>query len=129
LKSKKARLSKELDALWSELVKIKAGYRCEYSNKSNALNSHHIYSRSKKSTRWDIENGVCLTASHHVLSSGFSAHKTPTEFVEWIKIKRGNLWYNELRKRASQTKKWTIGDMEERIKTFKLIIKTYNGGL
>ena len=120
-------LAKKLDDLWAEVVKIHAGYKCEYCGKKTTLNAHHIYSRSKKSTRWDTMNGVCLCVSHHVFNSGFSAHKTPTEFVEWIKKKRGITECEILRCHANQTKKWTLKDMQIRVNTFELTIKTYKG--
>jgi hypothetical protein len=48
------------------------------------LNAHHIFSRHNKSTRWDIDNGICLCAGCHVFSDQFSAHKTPSEFTYWL---------------------------------------------
>ena len=58
----------KLDKLWSLLVKHRAGWRCEYcGSREKVLNSHHIYSRSNRSTRWDLENGVCLCGKHHTI--------------------------------------------------------------
>ena len=54
--------------------------------------------------RHDVDNGVCLCAGHHVFKSDFSAHKTPTEFVEWIKVYRGLEWYERLRSKATEIK-------------------------
>lgn len=104
---------KRLMDTWSLKVKEVAGNKCEYCNKSTGLNSHHIFSRSKLSTRWDIDNGVCLCVGCHVFSSKFSAHKTPTEFVEWIKEKRGLVWYKRLRKKADSTVKYTQKEKNE----------------
>lgn len=98
-KVKKA-TSKQCDDLWTNLVKIKAKYRCEYCKSPAGLNSHHIFSRSNRSTRWDDENGVSLCVSHHTFGN-FSAHKAPLEFAEWLKEKRGEVWYNALRRKAS----------------------------
>ena len=66
------------------------------------LNSHHIFSRINFATRWDINNGVCLCVSHHIFGK-LSAHKAPIEFVEWLKEKRGEKWYNTLRQNAKAT--------------------------
>ena len=99
-KPSKKTLIKKADDLWSLLVKMKAGYRCEYCGKTSYLNSHHIFSRTKKSVRWNDLNGVCLCAGHHTFSSDFSAHQTPTEFTEWVKEYRGDKWYAELRRQA-----------------------------
>jgi hypothetical protein len=92
------------DDLWSRAVKVLAGNKCEYSWSSNGvLNSHHMFSRSNKSTRWDVNNGVCLLAQYHTLNSKFSAHKTPFIFQEWIKEKRGEEWYDSLKLKAHST--------------------------
>lgn len=79
----------KLDDAWSELVKLRAGNKCEYCGKKSPLNSHHIFSRSKKSTRWLPENGICLCVGHHTFSSTFSAHLTPTEFTYWLERYKG----------------------------------------
>ena len=95
---------KHCDNLWSELVKIKAGFGCEYCGNRQYLNSHHIFSRSNRSTRWDDKNGIALCPSHHTLGN-FSAHKAPLEFAEWLKEKRGEVWYNDLRRKAASVYK------------------------
>lgn len=95
-------LKKACDTLWAEVVKAQAGYKCEFCKRPDTLNSHHVFSRSKSSTRHDVDNGVCLCVAHHTFSSGFSAHKTPVEFIEWLKERRGEAWYLKLRLRANQ---------------------------
>ena len=101
-----------LDNLWSRAVKLQAGNQCEYCGKTSSLNSHHIFSRSNYHMRWEIENGSCLCASHHILST-FSAHKAPLEFAEFFKEKRGGVWYQSLLEEARQIKKFTIPELEE----------------
>lgn len=116
-------IDKKLDDAWSIAVKLKAGNQCEYCGKQSPLNSHHVYSRSKLSTRWLLSNGVCLCVGHHTFSSSFSAHKTPTEFTEWITKHRGQKWYDSLRLSAHMTMKWStfekeivLKDLQEQIK-------------
>jgi len=106
-------IDKKLDDAWSLLVKLVAGGKCEYCGKESPLNSHHVYSRSKLSTRWYIDNGVCLCVGHHTFSSGFSAHKTPTEFTEWVIEKRGREWYEGLRTIANKTMKLHLHEKQE----------------
>lgn len=98
-------IEKKLDDAWSLLVKLVAKNQCEYCGKTSLLNSHHIYSRAKKSTRWSVDNGICLCVSHHTFSSQFSAHLTPTEFTEWVIEKRGREWYDKLRLLANREMK------------------------
>ena len=93
-----------LDKLWAELVRQRAMSKCEYCGKTSPLNSHHLFSRSNKSVRWDLENGMCLCVGHHAFGV-FSAHKAPIEFSEWVKEKRGLEWFEKLRAPAMQIKK------------------------
>ncbi len=99
-------IDKKLDDAWSKLVKLNAGLQCEYcGTQVKQLHSHHIYTRSKKSTRWDVNNGLSLCAGHHVLSSTFSAHKTPVEFTEWLYKYKGTEFVDLLRFKANQISK------------------------
>jgi len=115
-------IEKKLDDAWSLAVKKAAGMKCEYCGRIDTLNSHHVYSRSKLSTRWDIMNGVCLCVSHHTFSSTFSAHKTPLEFTEWIIDKRGEEWFIELRHKANSTVKLHKFEKEELLKTLLFVL-------
>lgn len=90
-----------MDNQWSRIVKIRGGNKCEYCGKTEGLNSHHLFSRTNMNTRWDVENGICVCVSHHIWGN-FSAHKSPIEFIEWLKTKRSEEWYTDLRKRASE---------------------------
>jgi hypothetical protein len=104
----------KLDKLWSLLVKHRAGWRCEYcGSREKMLNSHHIYSRSNRSTRWDLTNGVCLCVGHHTFSTEFSAHKTPTEFTEWLYKEKGEEFMSNLRVQAHAIAKLKPFEKEE----------------
>lgn len=95
----------KLDIAWSKLVKLRAGNQCEYCGKRDYLNSHHIFSRSKRSTRWYPQNGICLCVGHHTFNSNFSAHKTPLEFVDWLVNSKGENFINTLRVKANSLSK------------------------
>ena len=86
---------KELLALWAKI--IKNGGKCEYCGKTSYLNAHHFYSRADRKLRYNINNGFCLCSGCHVLSSKFSAHLTPADFVDWAVKYRGNKWLKNLR--------------------------------
>ena len=68
----------ELMDLWTKLVKLRAGNKCEYPAcmKTEYLNAHHLFSRSHFSTRYDPDNGLALCAGCHSLNN-HSAHKNP----------------------------------------------------
>lgn len=123
-KTKRYKLRDQLDKLWAILVKQRANNVCEYKkcDKTTYLNTHHIFSRSNLSVRWDLSNGICLCSGHHTLNNN-SAHKSPMEFTEWIMDKRGYLWYTDLRKKANQVKKWTMEELKDLVEEFKKEIK------
>lgn len=91
----------KLDALWATKVKDRDGNVCVYCGKTTYLNAHHIFSRSNKSTRWYLPNGITLCSGHHVLSSKFSAHKTPLEFIDFLTETKGDDFIDNLRRKAN----------------------------
>ncbi len=117
-------LEKQLDDVWSKLVKAKAGHKCEYCGKITALNSHHIFSRAKKSTRWDTDNGICLCVGHHI-GSVFSAHKTPVQFVAWLIRKKGQQFLDLLTLKSNQHAKYTLFELELKLKELRKELKNY----
>jgi len=102
----------KLDDAWALAVKIKAGMKCEYCGNTNALNAHHVYSRSNRSTRWDLSNGYSLCVAHHVFGT-FSAHKSPMDFGEWMVKDRGQTWLDRLRLKAHSLGKFSKGEKEQ----------------
>ena len=91
------KIRKQCDSPWSEIIKIKAGYKCEYCGKGKpevVLHSHHIFSRIYNTTRWLIENGVCLCAGHHK----YFAHVKTQDFEKWCRTKRDYDMINEIRR-------------------------------
>ena len=122
---KKSGIDGKLDDAWSKLVKLRANKKCEYCGKTSYLNSHHIFSRSKKSVRWDTMNGVCLCVGHHTFSSKFSAHKTPTEFHIWLVEKKGNDFIQRLRLKANSVAKWSNFEKELILKELRKEISIY----
>jgi len=95
-------LNAEMLDLWSQLVKWRADYKCEYCGSTVRLHSHHVIRRGKYQLRWDLENGVCLCQRHHMYDSDFSAHKDGARFTQWIKDKRGGKWWTYLQDRLGE---------------------------
>ena len=120
----KSRLDKQLDAAWSLLVKIQAGNKCAYCGSSRALNSHHIFSRAKKSVRWKTSNGICLCVNHHI-GVQFSAHKTPFSFIKWITKKMGVEFMDKLEILAHSTANYTEFEKELMLKDLQTQIKKF----
>lgn len=84
-----------LDAMWAQVIKHRAGYKCEYCGGTKRPNAHHIYSRGVWSTRWDLDNGICLCVKHHILGA-ISAHKSPLLFADFVREQRGPIWNERL---------------------------------
>ena len=102
MKSKKEikelkRLEREADKLWSEYIK-KRDKRCIICGRAD-IQAHHIFGRWKKSTRWDIYNGVSLCVHHHRFCvHGLSWSRVQKEsFMNICKIILGDEFYNTIK--------------------------------
>jgi hypothetical protein len=118
---KKVSYDKVLLNLWAEAVKVRAGYKCEYCGSLKNLNSHHIFSKRHRGTRWDIENGICLCSGCHFLKT-FSAHQSPA-FIDWLKGYIGLERYERIKTNAYSVKKWTEEEIDELIDDLENYIK------
>ena len=118
-------IDKKLDDAWSELIKARAGYKCAYCGSEGRLNSHHIYSRSNRSVRWDVNNGICLCVTHHTFGN-FSAHKSPLDFDDWLRDYKGNATIDKLRLKSNQIAKYSKEDKEKMLKELKERINEYS---
>ena len=126
MKAKKG-VDGKLDKAWSLLVKHKAGWKCKIPNCKHkpTLNSHHIFSRKNASTRWDVENGICLCVGHHTMSSKQSAHGNPIWFTYWLEEYKGSDFIDNLSFKAHSTKKWTKFEKEELLEELLKEIDSY----
>lgn len=85
-KPKISTLRNKADKLWSEKVKAIHQYKCAIlgtSNDEEILNSHHIEDKTNLALRWDVINGICLSAGSHKFRKN-SAHKSTVWFYEWL---------------------------------------------
>lgn len=105
LQKKRASGKGKLDNMWKTKVKKRDNWKCVYCGKNKNVQAHHIFSRSNRSTRWYLPNGISVCVGHHLFSSVFSAHKTPIEFAEWLKERNGEEWYDDLRRQAKSVDK------------------------
>ena len=111
-----AYLNKQLDILWSKVIRQK-GY-CEYCGKKPpevVLHAHHIFSRRHFSTRWDVTNGVCLCNGCHL----YKAHKDIQEFSDWVAEHFGPILIQEIRERAHQEADFSKDDKLKMIENLK----------
>ena len=121
-KRKKDSLGKMMLDKWSYLVKLRAGFQCEYCGTTKTLNSHHVFSVKNMATKWDIDNGMCLCVGHHKFSN-FSAHLAPLAFGDWMKEYRGEEWYETLKAKSNSIVKHSKASKLAILEELKAMIK------
>jgi hypothetical protein len=107
------KLEKELDTLWSLIVRNRWGHKCCWPGCDNVGNQpHHFFHKAQGlRARWLIDNGVCLCFAHHI----FQVHgKGDTEPIRDILIaKIGQTEFDLLKVRVRETWKPTMQDLQE----------------
>lgn len=104
--------TEKLDKLFSEKIRARDG-RCLRCGRKKYLHAHHIISRSHRSLRWDLQNGICLCFSCHNWW-----HYNPIEAAEWVKETIGEERYRYLLSKREEY----VGLMTE--EKFKVIEET-----
>lgn len=106
MKPTKSSITRKLDKVCSEIVRSHGQcMKCGLGD-YDKLQCAHIYSRTYRSVRWDLDNLLCLCASCH-----FYAHKNPLIFAEFVRNHLGEVKYQSLKFRAIALKKWALSDM------------------
>ena len=102
----KSYLTYKLDKCCSDLVHERD--LCQKCGGFNSLQTAHIFSRSLRSVRWDLDNLLLLCAKCH-----FWAHKNPILFTEFVRYYYSEYKYEQLKLKATMIKKWTLCEMQE----------------
>lgn len=111
-KPNRTKISKELDKLWSVIVRNRDGNKCVIEGcKNDSCHAHHIFSRKNHSTRWDVSNGISLCYFHHMRW----AHVQYEEFRDFIIGWMGKKQFEALKDRAGRigNKHWIGGTFDE----------------
>lgn len=95
------------DELWSLAVKVKFGWKCAVSNKTENLESHHLIRRGNWTHRYTVMNGISLNSYYHTLGNDIAAHgatDVTDRFRDWMKKnhKEQWAWFEEHRDDLSQ---------------------------
>lgn len=92
------------DKRWSLAVRTRDGFTCQWptcgrkhAQNSTGLHAAHIFSRSIKRTRCDVENGIALCYPHHTRFD----HLSKEEREAFIRRFMGDIRYEALRERAN----------------------------
>ena len=83
MKKDKKKLFKKCERLWSQIVKLKAGNKSEYSGQDGTLNSHHVLGKGSYALRFDPRNGISLNYIEHL----FGIHNNDPYIAEAYKKK------------------------------------------
>lgn len=98
-----------LDALFSQYVRARAGWRCEYSGDTQGtLDCAHVLSRRHRPTRWDPRNAICLSRRWHMW---FTEH--PHEWADWTRGYLGPEVVDALQELAYSGEKITQADQDD----------------
>lgn len=100
------KLENQLDKLFSQAV-IARDKKCKVSGSEERLTVHHIRSRSHKITRWNLENGICLSWRVHFLQKA-----NPELFHDKIIECIGQKEYDRIKKLSGMTYKWSLEELE-----------------
>ena len=74
---------KHCDDLWSKLIKLRAGGKCERCQSTTVVQGHHVIPRTNWNLRFNELNGVALCKAHHI----FWAHKDAVGFTRWLDMR------------------------------------------
>ena len=67
MKAPSKKRKKDMDKLWADVIKARAGYMSEISLQEGILAGHHIFGKPNLVLRYDIRNGICLlNHSEHI---------------------------------------------------------------
>jgi hypothetical protein len=113
-------LTKQADILFSKAIRLRDGKSVK-SGSTESLQCSHIWSRSNKAIRWDLDNALTLTAGEHL----YWWHKEPAEAIEWAKEVLGKEKWIELQNKRNAYFKLTPGFLQERINFLKEFINQY----
>jgi hypothetical protein len=99
-----------LDRLFSQYVRARAGYRCErcgekHASNSTGLHCSHIWSRRHVGTRWHPNNAVAHCMGCHSYLGG-----NPVLFTEWAEGYLGADTMQAIREEAMAVQKLTEAD-------------------
>ena len=110
-KRTKTTIKKSCDKLWSKIIRSKG--HCEICRTTQNLEAHHIVTRSRIPTRWDVDNGICLCSKHHKFCTEISAHGNSIAFARWFDDKFGPERFTRIQEKSRQTTKYTLEDYLE----------------
>lgn len=107
-------LTRKLDKACSDIIRSIG--KCAYCGNEDysKLQAAHVFSRSIRSVRWELNNIVCLCAKCH-----FWVHAHPILWAEFVRDYLGSYKYQNLKLQANMIKKWSIKELEDLLKALE----------
>lgn len=103
---KRRNIKQECDKLWSRLIKLRAGNKSELSGKTENLHSHHIFGKPNLRLRYELDNGICLTAGEHKFIAHHEGRRH--KIIELATIRNGKKRMRELEMMRSGVSKTNL---------------------
>jgi predicted restriction endonuclease len=122
MSKERKKLEKQLDELWRAAVLKRDKNKCRICSKNSGVQAHHIFSRVRRATRWELDNGIALCGGHH-----FLAHRDFERFRRFVISLIGEKRYDELYNLSLQSVKWTLSDLEKKKKELENFLKEVDG--
>ncbi len=119
-KPDRKKLEKELDKLFSKAVIARDG-KCKVSGSDYRLSAHHIRSRRHTITRWNLDNGICLSWKVHSLQK-FNPELFHDKIIECI----GQEKYDHLKELSNMTYKFSIDELLRIKEQLQEVINEHN---
>ena len=88
---------KKLDEAWSTSIRGR-DRKCVRCGSVNHLQAAHIFSRRRRTTRWELLNGIALCYACHI----YWAHREPIDFNDFIKARLGEVDFDMLKQMANR---------------------------
>jgi hypothetical protein len=123
------KLAKKIeDKYWKQIVKHRAGFKCEICGDSNRqLNSHHIEGKGNMDLRTNLDNGICLCVTCHTMGQ-VAAHSTSysgqQEFHQLLENVRNPLILDQLKRLRNHTG-MNMMELEARFENLKQTLSNY----
>lgn len=92
---------RKLDRAWSAAVRERDGELCRRC-RSGPVDPHHIFTSKRRSTRWDLVNGISLCRSCHRW-----IHAHPAAGMIWLTAQLGEGILEALQLKSRQRAKFT----------------------
>jgi hypothetical protein len=118
----KRKLELECDKLWSQCI-IARDKTCRYYNNQERLSAHHIRSRTHKTTRWDLNNGICLSWRIHFLQKA-----NPERFQDVVIEIIGENKYQSLKRKSLEIYDYDAYELELIRNDLKKKLKEFEAG-